>query len=112
MTKRAHKVIAASASAEMPGFIKPQLATLTAKAPSGDQRLHEIKFDGYRVQVHLNKGKKRVFTRNGRFRFERTRQDFADQNVGLPWFYRALFACAQQRKGKGFLASVLRWRGP
>jgi bifunctional non-homologous end joining protein LigD len=65
MTKRARKVVAASASAEMPGFIKPQLATLKAKAPSGDQWLHEIKFDGYRVQVHLNRGKKRVFTRNG-----------------------------------------------
>ena len=65
MTKRARTVVAASASAEMPGFIKPQLATLKAKAPSGDQWLHEIKFDGYRVQVHLNKGKKRVFTRNG-----------------------------------------------
>src|SRR6202142_690936 len=49
----------------MPGFIKPQLATLKAKAPSGDQWLREIKFDGYRVQVHLNKGKKRVFARNG-----------------------------------------------
>jgi bifunctional non-homologous end joining protein LigD len=49
----------------MPGFIKPQLATLKARAPSGDQWLHEIKFDGYRVQVHLNNGKKRVFTRNG-----------------------------------------------
>jgi bifunctional non-homologous end joining protein LigD len=49
----------------MPGFIKPQLATLKARAPSGDQWLHEIKFDGYRVQIHLNKGKKKVFTRNG-----------------------------------------------
>ena len=65
MAKRARRVVAAVASAEMPGFIKPQLATLKAKAPSGDQWLHEIKFDGYRVQVHLNKGKKRVFTRNG-----------------------------------------------
>lgn len=46
MTKRAGRVVAASASAEMPGFIKPQLATLKAKAPSGDQWLHEIKFDG------------------------------------------------------------------
>jgi bifunctional non-homologous end joining protein LigD len=64
MTKRARRV-ASSASTEMPGFIKPQLATLKAKAPSGDQWLHEIKFDGYRVQIHLNKGKKRVFTRNG-----------------------------------------------
>jgi bifunctional non-homologous end joining protein LigD len=50
---------------EMPGFIKPQLATLKAKAPKGDQWLHEIKYDGYRVQVHINKGKRKVYTRNG-----------------------------------------------
>jgi bifunctional non-homologous end joining protein LigD len=49
----------------MPGFIKPQLATLKSKAPKGDQWLHEIKYDGYRVQVHLNRGRKKVFTRNG-----------------------------------------------
>jgi bifunctional non-homologous end joining protein LigD len=65
MAKRAKKPVAESASVAMPGFIKPQLATLKAKAPSGDQWLHEIKFDGYRVQLHLDKGKKRVFTRNG-----------------------------------------------
>src|SRR5258706_7221532 len=64
MTKRTRRVVAA-ATAEMPGFIEPQLATLKARAPSGDQWLHEIKFDGYGVQVHLNKGKKRVFARNG-----------------------------------------------
>ena len=49
----------------MPGFIKPQLATLKSMAPKGDQWLHEIKNDGYRVQVHLNRGRKKVFTRNG-----------------------------------------------
>src|SRR3982751_3057948 len=49
----------------MPGFIKPQLATLKTRAPSGDQWLHEIKYDGYRIQVHLNRGRKTVFTRNG-----------------------------------------------
>jgi len=49
----------------MPGFIKPQLATLKSMAPKGDQWLHEIKYDGYRVQVHLNRGRKKVFTRNG-----------------------------------------------
>ena len=54
-----------SSSPEMPGFIKPQLATLKAKAPTGPQWLHEIKYDGYRVQIHLNQGKKRVYTRNG-----------------------------------------------
>jgi bifunctional non-homologous end joining protein LigD len=49
----------------MPGFIKPQLATLKSKAPRGEQWLHEIKYDGYRVQVHLNRGRKKVYTRNG-----------------------------------------------
>jgi hypothetical protein len=49
----------------MPGFIKPQLATLKTRAPSGDQWLHEIKYDGYRIQVHLSRGRKKVFTRNG-----------------------------------------------
>src|SRR5258707_851149 len=41
----------------MPGFIKPQLATLRSKAPKGDQWLHEIKYDGYRVQVHIDRGR-------------------------------------------------------
>ncbi|WKA32073.1 non-homologous end-joining DNA ligase [Bradyrhizobium roseum] len=49
----------------MPGFIKPQLASLRTKAPQGEQWLHEIKYDGYRMQVHLNRGRKKVFTRNG-----------------------------------------------
>jgi hypothetical protein len=49
----------------MPGFIKPQLATLKSKAPKGDQWLHEIKYDGYRIQVLINSGRKKVYTRNG-----------------------------------------------
>lgn len=48
----------------MPGFIKPQLATLRTKPPNGDY-LHEIKFDGYRAQAHLLRGKAQIFTRNG-----------------------------------------------
>lgn len=71
MSKRARSGVAAATSAEMPGFIKPQLATLKAKAPSGDQWLHEIKFDGCRVQVHLDSGKKRVLTRTGSDRTKR-----------------------------------------
>jgi bifunctional non-homologous end joining protein LigD len=49
----------------MPGFIKPQLATLKARAPVGSKWIHEIKYDGYRVQIHINAGKKKVYTRNG-----------------------------------------------
>ena len=49
----------------MPGFIKPQLATLKTIAPQGDPWVHEIKYDGYRVQVHVSSGRKKVYTRNG-----------------------------------------------
>jgi bifunctional non-homologous end joining protein LigD len=49
----------------MPEFISPQLATLKSKAPTGDQWVHEIKFDGYRLQIHLNNGRVTVYTRNG-----------------------------------------------
>jgi bifunctional non-homologous end joining protein LigD len=65
MAKRVRTGGSMAEKSEMPGFIKPQLATLRATAPRGDQWLHEIKFDGYRVQIHLNKGKRKVYTRNG-----------------------------------------------
>jgi len=48
-----------------PRFVEPSLATLRAKAPEGDRWIHEIKFDGYRTQLHLNNGKARALTRRG-----------------------------------------------
>ena len=44
---------AIGAKAPFPDFIEPALAASIEKAPSGDRWIHEIKFDGYRVQVHL-----------------------------------------------------------
>lgn len=41
-----------------PGFVAPQLAQQTATAPTGGEWLHELKFDGYRIQIHLQKNKK------------------------------------------------------
>jgi bifunctional non-homologous end joining protein LigD len=51
--------------ARHPGFIKPQLATLHVRPPQGEQYLHEIKFDGYRLQGHLRGGLPTLFTRKG-----------------------------------------------
>lgn len=51
--------------APMPGFIPPQLATLKAKPPAGDAWLHEIKFDGYRAQIHVSADGSKVYTRSG-----------------------------------------------
>lgn len=41
-----------------------QLATLTAKAPSGPQWVHEVKYDGYRARIAVEGGSARVFTRS------------------------------------------------
>ena len=47
------------------GFVEPALATSIEKVPSGERWIHEIKFDGYRVQLHLANESVTVFTRNG-----------------------------------------------
>jgi bifunctional non-homologous end joining protein LigD len=51
--------------APLPGFIEPALATSIEKVPSGRRWIHEIKFDGYRVQVHLANEAVKIFTRRG-----------------------------------------------
>ena len=48
-----------------PGFIEPALATSIDRVPGGERWLHEIKFDGYRVQVHIVNEAVNVFTRRG-----------------------------------------------
>jgi len=49
----------------MPGFITPCLASLRDRVPDGDQWIHEVKFDGYRLQLHKNNNDVRVYTRRG-----------------------------------------------
>jgi len=51
--------------AKFPDFIAPQLATLVKEPPSGDQWLHELKFDGYRMLCRVDRGKVQFWSRNG-----------------------------------------------
>jgi bifunctional non-homologous end joining protein LigD len=53
------------ASLPLPDFIPPQLATLRQAPPDGDQWLHEIKFDGYRIVTAVAGDRARLFTRSG-----------------------------------------------
>ena len=43
----------------------PQLATLVQEPPSGDNWLHEIKFDGYRIGCRILNGHATLISRNG-----------------------------------------------
>lgn len=60
------KKLACARKTAMPGFVAPQLATLVPGPPPGEEWLHELKFDGYRMLCHLNRGKARFWSRNGK----------------------------------------------
>jgi bifunctional non-homologous end joining protein LigD len=47
------------------GFITPEIPTLVPGPPSGEGWIHEIKYDGYRTLIVIDRGQVRAFTRNG-----------------------------------------------
>ena len=49
----------------MPQFVAPQLCKAASHAPSGDAWVHEVKLDGYRVQLRVQRGKAALRTRKG-----------------------------------------------
>ena len=61
--------------ARLPEFIPPQLATLVNAIPTGDEWLHEIKFDGYRILCRIDGGGVSFLTREA--------QDWTDRFKAL-----------------------------
>jgi len=51
--------------AAMPDFVAPELCTPVDRPPSGEGWCHEIKFDGYRVQLRVEDGVATLKTRKG-----------------------------------------------
>ena len=47
------------------GFIEPQLLTPTDQPPQGSDWIHEVKHDGYRTLLVIERGKACAYTRNG-----------------------------------------------
>ena len=58
-------ICAAPQRPRLPAFVAPCLATLADKAPDSNNWVHEIKFDGYRIQARLDRGKVKLLTRKG-----------------------------------------------
>src|SRR5262249_47819964 len=56
-------------------FIEPQLPTLVDQPPEGADWIHEIKHDGYRTMLVLERGKACAYTRNG--------HDWSDRYSGI-----------------------------
>src|SRR5262249_30440191 len=66
MTRPKHKTPPRARKAKLPDFIPPQLATLVKEPPAGDEWLHELKFDGYRMLCRVERGRVTVWSRNGK----------------------------------------------
>ena len=46
-------------------FVKPMAPTLAKTPPVGPEWLHEVKFDGWRAQVHIEAGAATLYSKNG-----------------------------------------------
>jgi hypothetical protein len=65
MARFAARTVEGAKPGDHPGLVEPALATLRDRVPQGADWLHELKFDGYRAQLHVRGDDVRVFTRRG-----------------------------------------------
>ncbi|NTE87169.1 DNA ligase D [Agrobacterium rubi] len=82
--KQAHDFPKGARKAKLPDFVQPALASLKPKPPAGDRWLHEIKFDGYRIQVRIDNGTVTLLTRSGLDWTEKFGTDVAKSFAALP----------------------------
>ena len=66
-----------------PGFIQPQLAGQGRRAPAGNDWVHELKLDGYRIQVHVQSMKSGAGNSRTVTLFTRTGLDWTHRMRGL-----------------------------
>jgi bifunctional non-homologous end joining protein LigD len=82
----------------MPGFIEPQLTQPVERAPSEPGWVHEVKFDGYRLQLRVEDGKVTLKTRKG-LDWTKKFQAIADVAKQLPDGMIDGEACALDKNG-------------
>ncbi len=62
----AHATPDGARAAPLPAALTPMLTTLVAATPRGNEWLHEIKYDGYRMLCRIDRGKVRLYSRNAK----------------------------------------------
>ncbi len=63
--EQAKPIVKAKKISRLPAFVEPQLTRLVDQPPSGAGWVHEVKFDGYRMQLRVQNGKAKMLTRKG-----------------------------------------------
>lgn len=86
--RQSRRTTARQRSQGFPGRIEPQLATLVDSPPEGEDWLHEIKYDGYRLLARIADGKAQLLTRNGKdwsHRFPTIAEALASLPIDQSW---------------------------
>ncbi len=65
-SKGALSDVAGAKPAALPSKLSPTLCALVATPPKGDDWLHEVKYDGYRLVCRVDDGQVRIYSRNGK----------------------------------------------
>jgi len=81
--KKSRKDVATSTNSDLPDFIAPQLCETVDRPPAGNNWLHEIKFDGYRIQMRVADGSVTLKTRKG-LDWTAKYPEIAEAAAGLP----------------------------
>jgi len=86
--KTSTEPLAGAKKAALPDYVAPMLTTLMAQPPAGDDWIHELKYDGYRLVARIDGGKARLFSRNEKEwtrQFPAVAKDLASLPVKSAW---------------------------
>ncbi len=77
------RIARGAAVRRIPDFVEPQLSRLVEEPPTGPNWGHEVKFDGYRLQLRVVKGKAALLTRSA-LDWTTKFSSIADEAASLP----------------------------
>jgi bifunctional non-homologous end joining protein LigD len=103
-----------TAASRKPRVYKPMLATLTDSVPTGDEWLHEVKWDGYRAIATIAGGEAELTSRNGNSLTARfpTVAKALEQAVKTPDCVLDGEVCALDERGRTSFSAMQQGSGP